>query len=104
MRMPTLFLSHGSPMHAVESGAAGELWSELGRTLPRPRALLMASAHWETQAPMLTGSAHPETIHDFGGFPDALYRIRYPAPGAPDVAQRASQLLRDDGLAAGVDP
>jgi 4,5-DOPA dioxygenase extradiol len=104
MRMPTLFLSHGSPMHAVQSGVAGELWSELGRTLPRPGALLMASAHWETATPMLTGSARPETIHDFGGFPDALYRIRYAAPGAPHVAQRAAQLLTDAGLPAGVDP
>lgn len=103
-RLPTLFLSHGSPMHAVESGKAGEMWQALSSALPKPRALVIASAHWETVRPMLTGAAHPETIHDFGGFPDALYRIRYPALGAPDVANRAAQLLRERGLDAGVDP
>jgi len=103
-RMPTLFLSHGSPMHAVQSGIAGDMWQAIGAALPRPRALVIASAHWETSRPMLTGSKQPETIHDFGGFPEALYRIRYAAPGAPELAARAAQLLRDDGLDAAVDP
>jgi 4,5-DOPA dioxygenase extradiol len=103
-RMPTLFLSHGSPMHAVQSGVAGDMWQAVGAALPRPRALVIASAHWETSRPMLTGSKQPETIHDFGGFPEALYRIRYAAPGAPDLAARAAQLLRDNGLDAAVDP
>ena len=103
-RMPTLFLSHGSPMHAVQSGVAGDMWQAVGAALPRSRALVIASAHWETSRPMLTGSKQPETIHDFGGFPEALYRIRYAAPGAPDLAARAAQLLRDNGLDAAVDP
>lgn len=101
--LPTLFLSHGSPMHAISPGPAGETWKALGRTLPRPRALLMVSAHWETSVPMLTGNPRPETIHDFGGFPEALYKLRYPAPGAPAVAAEAVELLKQKGIAAGID-
>ena len=103
MRLPTLFLSHGSPMTAVEPGPAGAAWADLGRALPRPRAILVASAHWETDTPRLTGTAMPETIHDFGGFPDVLYTLRYPAPGAPDVAAEAAALLREAGFDAGID-
>ncbi len=98
--LPTLFVSHGSPMHAVAAGRAGEAWKALGRRLPRPRAVLVASAHWETALPMVATSKQPETIHDFGGFPAELYRIRYAAPGAPEMAQRALQLLREAGLEA----
>jgi 4,5-DOPA dioxygenase extradiol len=101
--LPTLFLSHGSPMHAVEPGAAGRAWEALGRQLPRPRAILIASAHWETSLPMLSGNAKPETIHDFGGFPRELYTLKYPAPGAPELAQRAVALLKQSGFTAGVD-
>jgi 4,5-DOPA dioxygenase extradiol len=90
-------------MHAVESGAAGQAWQDLAAQLPRPRALLMVSAHWETTVPMLTGNAHPETIHDFGGFPQELYEIRYPAPGEPTVAAEAVELLKQEGIAAGID-
>lgn len=102
-RLPTLFLSHGSPMRAVDPGDAGAAWHALARELPRPRAVLVASAHWETSLPMVTANPKPETIHDFGGFPDALYRIRYGAPGAPEVAARAVALLKDAGIAAGAD-
>lgn len=102
-RLPTLFLSHGSPMHALEPGATGAAWAALARSLPRPRAVLIASAHWDTDVPMLTGAHKLETIHDFGGFPAPLYALRYDAPGAPDVAQRASGLLRDAGITAGID-
>jgi 4,5-DOPA dioxygenase extradiol len=101
--LPTLFLSHGSPMRSVEPGDAGAAWAAIARALPRPRAVLMVSAHWETGVPMASASAKPETIHDFGGFPDALYRIRYAAPGAPDVAARVVELLKDAGIAAGQD-
>jgi 4,5-DOPA dioxygenase extradiol len=101
--LPTLFLSHGSPMHAVEPGPAGEAWAALARGLPKPRAVLIASAHWETAVPMVTGNPKPETIHDFGGFPEALYRIQYPAPGAPDVAAEVVALLKRAGVAAGID-
>ncbi len=103
MILPTLFLSHGSPMHALEPGAAGDAWAALGHHLPRPRALLIASAHWETTLPMLTGNAKPQTIHDFFGFPDPLYRLRYPAPGEPALAARALALLKNAGFTAAID-
>lgn len=102
-RPPSLFVSHGSPMTAVQPGEAGAAWAALGRAVGRPRAILVVSAHWETEVPMLTGAPSPRTIHDFGGFPDVLYALRYPAPGAPDVAQEAAALLRDAGFAAGID-
>jgi 4,5-DOPA dioxygenase extradiol len=95
--LPTLFISHGSPMHAIEDSAAAALWRELGARL-RPKAVVIASAHWETELPMVATGARPETIHDFGGFPRALYEIRYDAPGAPEVAQRAAELLKAAGL------
>jgi 4,5-DOPA dioxygenase extradiol len=101
--LPTVFLSHGSPMHAINAGVAGHAWTELGRTLPRPRAVLIASAHWETSIPMLTGNSHPETIHDFGGFPAELYQLRYPAPGAPEVASEIVSRLKAADIAAGID-
>jgi aromatic ring-opening dioxygenase catalytic subunit (LigB family) len=91
---PALFLSHGSPMHAVDPGGAGRAWRELADALPRPRAVVIATAHWETAEPSLTAATRLQTIHDFGGFPEELYRLRYDAPGAPDVAGRAAELVR----------
>jgi 4,5-DOPA dioxygenase extradiol len=101
-RLPTLFLSHGSPMNAAAATPSSHAWAALARALPKPRAVLVASAHWETSVPMLTGNPRPETIHDFGGFPDALYELRYPASGAPDLAGHAVALLKDAGITAGV--
>lgn len=101
--MPVIFVSHGSPMTAIEPGAAGAAWSELARAVGKPRAVLIASAHWETELPMLTGNPKPATIHDFGGFPDALYAIRYATAGAPDVAAEATAALKSAGIIAGVD-
>jgi len=102
-RLPSVFISHGSPMHALEPGAAGEAWAALGRNLPQPKAILIASAHWETNVPMLTGAERPETIHDFSGFPAPLYKLRYPAPGSHELAQRAQALLKQAGFTAGID-
>jgi 4,5-DOPA dioxygenase extradiol len=100
--MPTLFLSHGSPMHALDPGGAGKAWQAIAASLPRPRAILMASAHWETSLPMLSGAEQLETIHDFGGFPAELYRVRYDTKGSPEVAQRATELLRAAGHAPAI--
>jgi 4,5-DOPA dioxygenase extradiol len=102
-RLPSVFVSHGSPMHALHPGAAGEAWAALGRSLPKPKAILISSAHWETHVPMLTGSARPETIHDFFGFPAPLYQLRYPAAGSAEVARQAQALLKDAGFTAAID-
>ena len=101
--LPSVFISHGSPMHALEAGPAGVAWAALGRRLGKPEAILIASAHWETNLPMVTGADRPQTIHDFSGFPEPLYRLRYLAPGAPAVAQKAVQLLKQEGLTAAID-
>jgi 4,5-DOPA dioxygenase extradiol len=102
-RLATVFISHGSPMHAIEAGSAGDAWREIGTTLPRPHAALVVSAHWETERPTVSGTSRPETIHDFSGFPEPLYRIRYPAPGAPTFAKRVHALLGASGFDAEVD-
>lgn len=102
-RLPVFFFSHGSPMHAVEPSAAAQAWQAAVAQIPSPPAILMVSAHWESESPLLTGAETPETIHDFGGFPEALYRIRYPAPGSPELASQALGLLREAGFAAAVD-
>ena len=102
--LPTLFLSHGSPMHALQPGAVRAVWEGIARDLPRPKAILIASAHWETNIPALTGAAHPQTIHDFYGFPKPLYEIQYPAPGSPELATRSVDLLKKSGLNAIEDP
>ncbi|HEX4895700.1 MAG TPA: class III extradiol ring-cleavage dioxygenase [Solimonas sp.] len=104
LTLPTLFLSHGSPMLAVEDDAATAAWDRIGRALPRPRAVLVASAHWLTAAPALGAAARPETIHDFGGFPEALYQVRYPVAGDPGLAREAAELLQAAGLPAALDP
>ena len=101
---PSLFISHGSPALVGEDIPARDFLTGLGRDLGRPSAILVASAHWETEAPRASTAVAPETIHDFYGFPEALYRLRYPAPGAPEVATRAVELLRSAGHAADVDP
>jgi 4,5-DOPA dioxygenase extradiol len=97
-RFPTLFLSHGSPLHALDPGGAGQAWRAIAGSLPRPRAILMVSAHWETSLPMLTGGTRLNTIHDFGGFPEPLYKLRYDAPGSPELAAEAAALLRAGGI------
>ncbi|HVO18644.1 MAG TPA: 4,5-DOPA dioxygenase extradiol [Anaeromyxobacter sp.] len=92
-RMPVLFLGHGSPMNALDDNVWGRRLRDLARQLPRPRAILAVSAHWYLAGTFTTSSERPETIHDFGGFPEELYRIQYPAPGDPALARRVAGLL-----------
>ena len=90
-------------MHAINAGAAGEVWAALAKQRPKPKAVLMVTAHWETNLPMLSGNVSPSMIYDFGGFPEALYKINYAAPGAPDIAANAQAKLKSAGITAGID-
>lgn len=100
--LPPLFISHGSPMMALEPGATGAFLSRMGPAIDaafgRPKAILAISAHTLTREPALLAAAQHETVHDFGGFPPALYQLRYDAPGAPALADRCVALLREAGL------
>jgi 4,5-DOPA dioxygenase extradiol len=82
--LPALFIGHGSPMNAIENNEFSSNWAAIGKQLPKPKAILCVSAHWETKGTRVTAVASPKTIHDFGGFPQALFDMQYPAPGAPD--------------------
>jgi 4,5-DOPA dioxygenase extradiol len=103
-KMPVLFVSHGAPTLPLESGAAHDFLAGVGAALDRPRAILAVSAHWESGQPAVSTAVQPETIYDFHGFPEALYRLRYPAPGAPQLAARVAGLLAASGMPARPDP
>jgi len=100
---PALFLSHGSPMMALTDSPARDFLRGLGREIGRPSAILVASAHWETPVPTFNAVARNATIHDFYGFPPALFAMRYEPPGAPDLARRAAALVAAAGMKSAID-
>ena len=101
--LPSLFISHGSPMLALEPGASGPALARLASELPTPKAIVIVSAHWESRDLRVSSGEQPETWHDFGGFPAALFAVQYPAPGAPQLAAEVAKLLAADGLPATLD-
>ncbi|VVN67761.1 4,5-DOPA dioxygenase extradiol [Pseudomonas fluorescens] len=100
---PSLYISHGSPMLALEPGASGPALARLAAALPKPRAIVIVSAHWESNELLVSGNPQPETWHDFGGFPKALFEVQYPAPGDPQLATEVVELLKRSDLPARID-
>jgi 4,5-DOPA dioxygenase extradiol len=107
--MPAFFVGHGSPMNAIEETPFAAAWRKAAARIPRPKAILCISAHWESEGSFVTSMAQPKTIHDFYGFPDDLYRVQYKAPGSPELAERVRELVHstsvrlDDAYSWGLD-
>jgi 4,5-DOPA dioxygenase extradiol len=102
VKMPVLFVGHGSPTNAIEENEFSRAWVDAGNFMPRPRAVLCVSAHWETNGTQVTSTERPGTIHDFYGFPRPLYEVSYPAPGAPELARLVQETVR--GAKVRLDP
>lgn len=94
MKMPAIFFGHGNPLNALQKNVYTRGWDMIGKSIPTPRAIVSISAHWYTRGTHVTSMSPPRTIHDFGGFPRALYEVQYPAPGDPMLAQQLRKLLR----------
>ena len=97
-KLPTFFVGHGSPMNAIEDNEFSRKWADAAKVLPRPRAILCVSAHWETVGTQVTAMEQPKTIYDFYGFPQSLYEVRYPAPGSPGLAHWVQNSVRKTGV------
>lgn len=97
-KMPVLFIGHGSPMNGIEHNEFSSYWQQLGKELPVPKAVLVVSAHWLTKGTQITAMNNPKTIHDFGGFPEALSKVQYPAPGNPQLAAETQALIQSTNI------
>lgn len=96
--MPSLFIGHGSPMNGIENNQFSQTWSKLAKEIPVPKAVVVVSAHWLSRGTLVTAMDFPKTIHDFGGFPEELYQVQYPAPGNPDLAKEIQKSIHLAGV------